>query len=476
MKEHMKVIVLAGGKGEGLWPLSRKDYPKQFMEVKGKSFFLQTIERCLLVAKPQDIYVATARDYFFYVRNVLTDFSVAEKNIIVEPVSRNTAACVLYAVLRLVRREKAADEDIILLSPSDTHIREGRKFADMVKAAVPFAKKGHIVAFGAEALTPDTEYGYIRKGSSVKTRTCGNADVFSVKSFVEKPDEARAKKLLDSGEWYWNTGILLFSVKTMLGAYRKLEPKMFNVLSNADFDDSGSLAKAMTSVPAISIDRAIMEKCPKCLVMPAAFRLLDVGDWNIFHMMCDKDKDGNVVIGDVVQSDTAGSLIVSEKNLVCCSGLKDTAVICTDDVTFVADRKHVPRVKDIVAQLNQMRRPEARERTTSHRPWGSYTVLETGPRYKIKKLVVKPGESLSLQMHKRRSEHWVVIRGIARVLIGEETVLLQEGESTFVPVETAHQLSNPGKQSLEMIEVQMGDYVGEDDIVRFEDKYGRDRI
>ncbi|MBN1521941.1 MAG: mannose-1-phosphate guanylyltransferase/mannose-6-phosphate isomerase [Candidatus Aureabacteria bacterium] len=472
----MKVIILAGGKGEGLWPLSRKDFPKQFMEINAKSFFYQAVKRALLVSKPEEIFVSTGKDYFFTVRKVLQEFSIPEENIIIEPLARNTAPALLLSVFRILKQKEAGEKDIVLVCPSDQHIREAQKFSAFIKSACRYAKKGKIVIFGVRPLMPLTDYGYIKKGKRFFSSQEKSEPAFDIEKFIEKPSEEKVTEFVRDESWYWNTGMLLFQVETILQAFKKFVPDIFKILRSAELSGSDALSASLKRVPSVSIDRAILEKEAHLVLVPAPFRLLDINDWNVFYKSCPKDKDQNVFIGDVVATDMRSSLVICEKGLIACSGMSDVTVVGSDDVVFVSSNKDVSKVKKIVSQLNKKGRKEAVERTTSYRPWGSYTILESGPRYKIKRLVVNPGESLSLQLHNSRSEHWVVIRGIAKVRIGEEVVLLQEGESTFVPVKSLHQLQNPGKKALEIIEVQLGDYIGEDDIRRFEDKYGREKL
>ena len=334
----MKSVILAGGKGEGLWPLSRKDFPKQFLEINGESFFEQAVKRCLLVSKPKEIYVVTIKDYFFYVKKILSKYGINEKNIIIEPLSRSTASCMLFSLFWLINK-KSNPDDIVFFCPSDQYVGEDKKFGSVVKKAAEFAKESSIVTFGVKPLLPKPDYGYIQKGIKLNKNNKTGINVHKIKKFVEKPSEKTAKKWTKDKTWYWNTGMLLFSIKTMLVEFEKFMPDTVKMLSNADFSNQVILRNIFKKLPIISIDKAVMEKTSIGKIVPVSFQLLDIGDWNLFYKMCPKDDSGNVKIGDVVAMDMKDSLIISEKTLIACSGMKDTAIIGTDDVFYVSDKK-----------------------------------------------------------------------------------------------------------------------------------------
>jgi mannose-1-phosphate guanylyltransferase / mannose-6-phosphate isomerase len=472
----MKVLILAGGTGEGLWPLSRKDYPKQFLEVNGRSFFYHTVKRFSLFSELRDIFVATTADYYFYVKNVLKGIGVSEQNIIVEPAARGTAGAIFYSVREIMKKSGISEDELIFVCPSDLFIKDNKKFISAVRTATRFAEQSLIALFGAEPAEPNTDYGYIQKGGCMALAGNRKCLAYSVKKFTEKPGEEKVAGMFREKNCLWNTGMMFFRISTIMDALKKHSPSFYRKISDIAFSRPEAAKKALLKLPVLSIDRAVLEKMKNGVVIPVRCGWTDVSSWNNFYNMFEKDRNGSIAIGDVISRDMKDSLIISEKNLIACYGMQDALIIGTDDAVLVSQRKHSSKVKDIVTLLKAKKRKEAIEKTTSYRPWGSYTVLEISQRYKIKKIIVSPKKSLSLQMHNHRSEHWVVIRGIARARIGEDTIVLQEGESTFVPVKAVHQLENPGEKPLEIIEVQMGDYVEEDDIVRLNDPYGRQRL
>lgn len=475
----MKAIILAGGSGTRLWPVSRYGLPKQFIKLNGgKSLLCSTVERLAAVVPLKDIYVITNEDYRFHVQEDLKAVSPnIENNIILEPVGRNTAPAIALVMKYCVERLKCARDEVILLCPSDHIIQPVEKFAKYARQAEIAARAGGIVTFGIKPARPETGYGYIKAGRRVEGRgertgtskEAAYGEVYRVAKFTEKPDRRTAEKYINDGDYYWNSGMFAFTIGTMLSEFKAHAPEISRKMGltlarmTADFKN----------MPAISIDYAVMEKSKKAAVLPIEILWSDVGSWDSLPEVIKPDSEGNVKVGDVIALDTKKTIVMGEKRLISLIGLKDLIIIDTSDALLIARRGQAQRVKEVVDMLKERKRKEVEEHTTTYRPWGSYTVLEEGHRYKIKRIAVKPGQKLSHQLHYHRSEHWIVVKGAAKVTIGKKTSIIHENESTYVPKSTAHRLGNPGKVPLEMIEVQNGEYVGEDDIVRFNDIYGR---
>ena len=452
----MKIIILAGGKGSRLWPMSRESWPKQFLKLNQKSLFEETLERNLSLVKPEDVFISTNQDYYFYIREITDCYNLPPENIILEPIAKNTAPAILFALSKM--KDKVNKSEVIVIVPSDHFISSISQYKETIKKAVQTAKKNFITIIGLRPNVPETNFGYI------KTDRSPDNDYFLVKKFIEKPTLTTAKKYLKSGQYFWNVGIFVFPFNLMIREYQKLSPQIFRAISDNRYRTS----------PRISIDKAIIEKSKRVAMVPAKFKWQDLGSWLAVHRFKLKEKDNNVQVGSqIVLRNSKNSLIVSQKRLIVGLGLEKMIVIDTPDALLVVHQDKINQLKNLVKELKRQRRPEALEHQTVYRPWGSYTILEEGEGYKVKRIVVKPKKKLSLQLHHRRSEHWVVIKGKARVQIGEKEFDLLCQQSTFVPVKTLHRLVNLTSKPVEIIEIQNGDYLGEDDIERFDDDFGR---
>lgn len=462
----MKAIILAGGSGTRLWPVSRYGLPKQFIKLNGaKSLLCQTVERLAAVVPLKDIFVITNEEYRFHVQEDLRTVSpdIAD-NVILEPVGRNTAPAIALVMKYCAEKLKCGRDEVVFICPSDHIIQPVEKFARYARQAEAAAKTGSIVTFGIKPSRPETGYGYIKKGG--KTH-CGG--VLKVEKFTEKPDFKTAEKYLKDGNYYWNLGMFAFTIGAMLAEFKAYAPEISRRMT-------ATLAKMTAdfkNMPSISIDYAVMEKSKKTAVLPIDLLWSDVGSWDSLPEVIKPDSDGNVKVGDVLALDTKGTIVMGENRLIATLGLKNLIIVDTVDALLIARRGQAQRVKEVVDILKERKRKEVVEHLTTYRPWGYFVVLEEGPRYKIKRIVLKPGKKVSHQLHYHHSEHWIIVKGTARVTLGRTTTLVHENESTYVPKSTAHRLENPGKVPLEMIEVQNGEYVGEDDIVSLNDIYGR---
>jgi mannose-1-phosphate guanylyltransferase/mannose-6-phosphate isomerase len=462
----MKAIILAGGTGTRLWPLSRRDYPKQFLKINsGPSLLQETSRRLLQVVAPGDIVVMTNSEYQFHVTADLgADLKEGGvRNLVLEPCRRNTAPALALAATFCRDRLGCEADEVLFVAPADHVIRPAERFAEYMRRAQEVAASGRIVTFGIRPTEPETGYGYIKAGEAL------GPGFLRVERFVEKPDLQAAQRYLEGGDYFWNSGMFAFQIGTLLEELRRYAPDI-HAIADGGFDQA---LAAFASMPDISIDHAVLESSERVVTMPMDLHWSDVGSWDSLFAALGGDEKGNLQLGDVVAVDTSGTMILSDKRLVAAIGLSDLIVVETDDAILIARRGEARRVKEIVSRLDEQERSEAAEHLTTYRPWGHYTVLGSGEGYQIKRIVVNPGEKLSLQMHHHRNEHWVVVRGTALVTVGDSEKLLHANDSTYVPKSTRHRLANAGEAPLELIEVQSGDYVGEDDIVRFDDVYGR---
>ncbi|NPB09709.1 MAG: mannose-1-phosphate guanylyltransferase/mannose-6-phosphate isomerase [Thermodesulfobacteria bacterium] len=462
----MKGIILAGGSGTRLWPSSRKAYPKQFLKLNGdRSLIQQTADRLLKFLAPEDLIIITGEDYKFHVMDHLSE--IEGFHLLCEPCGRNTAPAIAYGLRYAAEVLKCAPEETFLICPSDHLIQPDEEFARCVQAAEEVANQGFLVTFGVKPHRPETGYGYIKRGEPLET----SIEAYRVDRFTEKPDLETAKAYLAEGGYYWNAGIFLFSRQTFEEELAQHAPEIHELYTRG----FSAMTEQFAKMPDISVDYALMERSARVATVPLSLQWNDIGSWDALFDILDKDENGNVTQGRVITMETKNSLVLGQRRLISTIGLEDCLVIDTPDALLIVKRGETQKVNQLVKELKARGYPEAVEHVTTYRPWGSYTVLEEGPRYKIKRIVVKPGARLSLQLHYHRSEHWVVVRGTAKVLIGDEERFLHENESAYVPKSTKHRLENPGKIPLEIIEVQNGEYLGEDDIVRFEDVYGRDK-
>lgn len=460
-------VILSGGVGSRLWPLSREHFPKQCLPLTDKEYSLlqQTMLRTLSLEVADPIVVCN-EDHRFLIAQQLQSIGVKKSSIVLEPEGRNTAPAIALAALEALRSQSG--DALMLVLPADHVIRDLAAFEATIKQAVELAKDDALVTFGVQPIRPETGYGYIRSG-----------DNFSVVEFVEKPNLAKAQAYLDSGEYLWNSGMFLFRAKAFLDELSAYRDDIFQAVNLAyqqrteDLDFVRIDAELFSQCPEESIDFAVMESTKKAKVVPYAGDWSDIGAWDALYDYADKDADNNVLLGDVMAEGSSNCLIRSESRLVAAVGVSDLVIVETADAVLVMDKNNAQDVKKIVKRIKAEGREEHMYHTTVHRPWGTYQTVDLGGRHQVKRIMVKPGEKLSVQMHHHRAEHWVVVSGTAKVQNGDREILLTENESTYIPVGVVHALENPGKIPLELVEVQSGSYLGEDDIVRFSDRYGR---
>lgn len=491
-------VVLAGGSGTRLWPLSRGEFPKQLLKLSGENSLLQdTILRLDGLAgsarkSPPPLLVVCHEEQRFLILDQLEEIDRAPERILLEPGSRNTAPALCSAAHYLIRDR---GDPVLVVLPADHAIFDAGSFRRALEAAVEIAKAGFIVTLGIVPTRPDTGYGYIRRDTSTNVRVGENARGHRIAAFVEKPNRQAAESYVASGQYLWNSGVFVLRASIWLEAIDRCRPELLDACRDAvetGRDDELFFRlgrEAYARCPRDSIDYAVMERLSQSYLrpaddgregdpIPAAVVPLDagwsdIGTWSALLEQRREGDRGNSIQGDVLALDTTDSLLISSHRLVAACGLKDTVVVETPDAVLVMDKNHAQGVRAIVDQLNSQKRDETRTHRLVHRPWGSFESLESREGFQVKRLTVKPGAKLSLQLHHHRAEHWVVVKGVAKVTRGEDVFELNPNESTYIPVETKHRLENPGESLLEVIEVQVGDYLGEDDIERLEDVYKR---
>ncbi|GAA0535184.1 mannose-1-phosphate guanylyltransferase/mannose-6-phosphate isomerase [Rhizomicrobium palustre] len=470
MESQVYPVILSGGSGTRLWPRSRASLPKQLLPLCGERTMIQeTVLRAALPDTAGPIIICNEA-HRFLVAEQMEEIGVKPDAIVLEPVARNTAPAAAVAAAIVAEDDP---EGIVVLLPSDHVVTDVAGFKLALQAAVDAARAGNIVTFGMTPTHAETGYGYIQKGAPL------SGGAYAVERFVEKPDAPTAERYLESGDYYWNSGMFVFRADVLLEEIATHAPAILPAikesvaLSTRDLNFYRLEVESFARAPNISFDYAVMEHTARAVMVPCDFGWNDVGSWSALLEVLDRDDDGNVLQGDVLVEDVENSLVSSGRGVTALVGVKDLVVIVTKDATLIADKNRAQDVKKIVDKLQKDKRAEAANHATMFRPWGSYETIDHGDRFQVKHIMVKPGESLSLQMHYHRAEHWIVVQGTARVTCDGEVRMLRENESTFIPLGATHRLENPGKVPLRLIEVQSGAYLGEDDIVRFEDIYGR---
>ncbi len=452
LNSHLYPVIMAGGSGTRFWPLSRQLFPKQLLRIMGdETLIQQTMRRVVCASAPNRVMISTNPAQADSIRVQLSEWKDAlTDNFVLEPEGRNTAPAIALVALELLRRDPDA---MMLVVPADHIVKGQRAFDAAVALAATLATQDYLVTFGIKPIRPETGYGYIKPNLKVTLEKLGTLKGHPVSRFVEKPNATKAAQYLKAGDYYWNSGMFIWRAAVILDEIRRHQPALFRGIERlGQLMRAGATRQAIDdayrTLTPVSIDTGVMERSKKAAIVPVSFQWSDVGSWGSLDEVARKDKAGNVVVGRVVDLDSRRSIVYG-------------------------DQSRAQDVKQLVELLKRQKAPEHLEHLTVHRPWGSYTILEEGLGYKVKRVTVKPGGRLSLQMHHQRSEHWVVITGTARVTRGDEVFDLKIGHSTEIPVETRHRLENPSQETLDIIEVQNGPYLGEDDIVRFQDDYGR---
>jgi mannose-1-phosphate guanylyltransferase/mannose-6-phosphate isomerase len=465
-------VILSGGVGSRLWPLSRESYPKQLLALVDYQTLLQnTVKRLEGLANKSAPLIVCNENHRFLVAEQLRNIGVSAAHIILEPIGRNTAPAVAVAALTALSRDSDA---LLLVLPADHLIANAALFREAVTTGVPLASANNLVTFGIVPNRPETGYGYINATDVIEE------NALSVKRFVEKPDLDTAQQYINSGEYYWNSGMFLFKASQYIKELETYAPDIVKAcrqtIDNAikDKDFLRLDADAFKASPSDSIDYAVMEKTHSAVMIPLDAGWNDIGAWSSLWEVGEQDIEGNVTLGDVLTENVHNSYLRAEHRLLAAIGVENLTIIETADAVLVAHKDHVQEVKKIVSRLKANERCEAELHRKVYRPWGSYEGIDAETRFQVKRITVNPGASLSLQKHYHRSEHWIIVKGTAQVTKGDETFILTENQSTYIPLGIKHRLENPGKLPLEIIEVQSGSYLGEDDIVRYEDAYGRE--
>ena len=466
-------VILAGGSGTRLWPLSRKHYPKQLLGLVDENTMLQnTVQRLMTLEHVINPVVICNENHRFMVAEQMLELGMKQTSIILEPVGRNTAPALAVAALKAVEIDSEA---VIMVLPADHHIKNVEALHAAMEEGYKLAQKEYLITFGIVPDSPETGYGYIKKGSIINE----DSEAVTIVEFVEKPDLKTANQYLKSGDYCWNSGMFMFKASKVLEELKTYVPKILEVCSEAvekgseDLDFFRLDQESFERCPEDSIDYAVMEKTDKGAMVPLSAGWSDLGSWDALWQAGEKDENGNVLRGDVLTHDVKNSFLHAESRMLAAVGLENHVVVETSDAVLIAPRNRVQEVKKIVAQLKSVTREEADIHKKVYRTWGAYEGVDLSDNFQVKRITVKPGARLSLQKHFHRAEHWIVVKGTAIVTKGDEEFILKEDQSTYIPLGVVHRLENPGKIDLELIEVQSGSYLGEDDIVRFEDVYGR---
>ncbi len=480
-------VILSGGSGTRLWPLSRKSHPKQLLPLLNQTSLLQdTINRLDGLKSIDQTVVICNEEYRFMVAQQVRSTNIDVSAIILEPIGRNTAPAIALAAFNALKEnaqssveagsEEAGDEDTVLLVlPADHDIKNVGAFHQAIETGLGQALEGHFVTFGIVPDSPETGYGYIKAADSV-----GVNEVANIEQFVEKPDLETATGYLNEGGYYWNSGMFMFKASEYLNALQEYSPEIYTASQNAfnaaqhDLDFIRVGIEEFKKCPSDSIDYAVMEKVKNAVVIPVDIGWNDVGSWSALHEIGEQDENDNIFIGDTISVSTKNSYVRAEHKLVTTLGVEDLIIVDTDDALLVANKNHVQDIKQIVETLSNKEREEVVIHKRVCRPWGCYQGIDQSDRFQVKRITVNPGAVLSLQLHHHRAEHWIVVNGTAKVTNGDNVFTLSENESTYIPLGAKHRLENIGKIPLELIEVQTGSYLGEDDIVRFDDVYGRE--
>ncbi len=465
-------VIICGGDGTRLWPASRRGLPKQFMPLHGSTLFRGTLARARILAPQAEPLVVCNREHRFLAAAQMQEEGLRpgpeRAAVILEPIGRNTAPAVVVTALF-----REAEDALLLVLPSDHRIADPRPLAEALRTALPAAENGRIVTFGIVPDRPETGYGYIKQGAATAS------GAFAVERFVEKPDAASAQTFLNSGGYLWNSGMFLAKASTLIQEFETHAPDILQACRAAlatrriDLDFIRLGEEAFTACRAESLDYAVMERTERAVVVPLPALWSDLGSWDSLYETEAKDAAGNALVGDVTAEDCSGTLIMAHSRLVAALGLADMVIVETPDAVLAAPRERCQEIKKLVSTMLAADRRELLEHAEVHRPWGSFQGIALGDRFQVKRIIVAPGKRLSLQKHHHRAEHWVVVRGTAKVTLDDRVMLVHEDQSTYIPIGGTHRLENPGKIPLELIEIQTGSYLGEDDIVRLDDVYGR---